>query len=231
MNTSFWMRAECRGEATIMMQLQRKSLTSQSEGSASPQKSSPRCTFEQSQGLGCCLSPLSCQTVQREKQERKMSRNQDSRTLFTKQSHVLLWSPCTLSLYLLRISQTLAYYICIHFTFTPCEGLINGCAFTHCRCAKEVKGSQTILLPWSSLLSHINYRKITLSSTPQWAKDKERWGKCGERDRKNIMGGPGEKGSRRKKKRFKTARGGSRGREGGRAWTEKEGGRMGVGKE
>lgn len=110
------------------MQLQRKSLTSQSEGFASPQKSSPRCTFVQSQGLGCCLSPLSCQTVRREKQERKMSRNQDSQTLFTKQGHVLRWSPCTLPLYLLLISQTLAYYICMHFTFTSC-GLIKWVCF------------------------------------------------------------------------------------------------------
>lgn len=95
----------------MMMQLQRKSLTSQSEGSASPQKSSPRCTFGQSRGLGCCLSPLSCQTVHREKQERKMSRNQDSQTLFTEQSHVLLRSTVLLSLYLPPISQTLGYYI------------------------------------------------------------------------------------------------------------------------
>lgn len=81
-----------------MMQLQRKSLTSQSEGSASPQKSSPRCTFEQSQGLGCCLSPPFCQTVEGEKQERKMMRgNQDNQTLFNKQMKVLL-SPRTLSL-------------------------------------------------------------------------------------------------------------------------------------
>lgn len=43
-------------------------LTSQSAGSASPQKSSPRCTFEQSLGLGCCLSPPFCQTVEVERQ-------------------------------------------------------------------------------------------------------------------------------------------------------------------
>ena len=42
---------------------QSKSLTSQSEDSASPQKSSPRCICEQSRGSGCCLSPLFCQTV------------------------------------------------------------------------------------------------------------------------------------------------------------------------
>lgn len=155
-----------------MMQLQRKSLTSQSEGSASPQKSSPRCTFEQSQGLGCCLSPLFCQTVEEEKQERKMIRgNQDNQT-------IRKWRCCCLlTLYLCirsSITQTLLYYTCIHFTFTFYRGLINGGAFTpHC-CAQEAKGSQTILLPWSSLLSHINYSKITHSSTPQRVKDKER---------------------------------------------------------
>lgn len=95
------------------------SLTSQSEGSASPQKSSPRCTFEQSQGLGCCLSPPFCQTVEGERQMMSGEKNserekQDNKILFNKQIQLVLLSPCTVSLFSLSLSQTLAYYTCIH---------------------------------------------------------------------------------------------------------------------
>lgn len=51
----------------MIISLQNKSLTSQREGSASPQKSSPRCTFGQSRGSGCYLSPPFDQTVEGER--------------------------------------------------------------------------------------------------------------------------------------------------------------------
>lgn len=51
-----------------MMDVQRKLLTSQIEDSVSLQKSSLKYTFEQSRGLGCCLSPPFCQTVEAKRQ-------------------------------------------------------------------------------------------------------------------------------------------------------------------
>lgn len=80
--------------------------------------------------------------------------------------------------------------------------------------------------PASLILSHINYSKITHPSTPQRVRDKGRGeANMWKETERNIMG-------RQKKETGGKRRGiESRGREWGQNCTEKEGGRVGVGKE
>lgn len=180
-----------------MIRLQRESLTSRNEGSASPQKSSPGCTFSQSPGLRCCLLPRSCQTVEGETdrgRERAMinGEKQDNETLWTTNT-VKKLSACIFSPFFLFFPAFINTLID--------RSLINWGAFLRAA-AVQRKPWVCFLVPWSPLLTHVNYSSMSQWSTPQredrprettWAGlERRKWGWWGFRQKRKWGVGVGK---------------------------------------